>query len=118
MNAAFQTALMQLMAGSGSIPYNNFGYSSIESALASPIAAAVNFGAIREGVTLASDQAIAVNAATGKIVAPSISTRGWYLNITDPGASVRVTRGSPNMTFYYADGGSIQKMELGSINIQ
>lgn len=118
MNAAFQTALMQLMAGSGSIPYTQFGYSSIESSLAEPIANAVNFGAIREGVTLAADQAIAVNAATGKIVAPAISARGWYLNITDPGASVRVARGSPNMTFYYADGGSIQKMELGSINIQ
>lgn len=118
MNSAFQQSLMVLMTGAGTIPYNNFGYSQIESSLADPIAAALNFGAIRAGVTLGSDQIASINASVGKKIADVVSTRGWYLNIADPGAAVRVARGSPDMTFFYADGGSVQKIELASINVQ
>lgn len=118
MNAQFQLDLMNFMASAGSVPYNAFGYSSIETVLLPSISQALNFGAIRQGVTLAGNQIVAVNAAAGKKVDTVISSRGWYLDIKDPGAVARAARESPNMTFYYADGGSIQKMELGSINIQ
>jgi len=118
MNGTFQNTLMTLLANSGSVPYTAFGYSSIESALADPINAALDFGAIRAGVTLSGDQQVAVNAAVGKPIANVIATRGWYLNVADPGAAARVNRESPDMTFFYADGGSIQKIELASINIQ
>lgn len=118
MNGTFQNALMTFLAQSGSVPYNAFGYSAIESALMDPINAALNFGAIRAGVVLSGDQAVAVNAAVGKSIAGTISTRGWYLNIADPGAAARINRESPNMTFFYTDGGSIQQIELASINIQ
>lgn len=118
MNAAFQQSLMTFLANSGSVPYNQFGYSAIQSALADPINAALNFGAIRTGVQLSGDQIVAVNTSAGKPIATAIQTQGWYLNVTDPGASVRIARGSPNMTFYYADGGSIQQIQLASINIQ
>jgi hypothetical protein len=118
MNGTFQNTLMSLLANSGSLPYNPQGYSTIESALADPINLALNFGAIRAGVTLSGDQIVAVNAAAGKNIASVVATRGWYLNIVDPGAAARVNRESPNMTFFYADGGSIQKIEMASINIQ
>lgn len=117
MNGTFQNTLMTLLANSGSVPYNAFGYSTIESALADPINASLNFGAIRAGVSLSGDQQVAVNAAANKQIANVIATRGWYLNIVDPGAAARINRESPNMTFFYADGGSIQKIELASINI-
>lgn len=118
MNGTFQNTLMTLLANSGSVPYNAQGYSTIESALADPINAALNFGAIRAGVALSGDQIVAVNAAAGKSIASVIATRGWYMNIVDPGAAARINRDSPNMTFFYADGGSIQKIEMASINIQ
>lgn len=118
LNGTFQNTLMTLLANSGSIPYSPQGYSTIESALADPINAALNFGAIRAGVTLSGDQQVAVNAAAGKNIANVIATRGWYLNIVDPGAAARIARDTPNMTFFYADGGSIQKIEMASINIQ
>lgn len=118
MNATFQQALMTFLANSGSVPYNDFGYSAIQSALADPINAALNFGAIRTGVKLAADQAVAVNASAGKTISGVIETQGWYLNIVNPSAAARVNRTSPNMTFYYADGGSIQQIQMASINIQ
>ena len=65
-----------------------------------------------------SDRAYALNASAGKPIADVIGTQGWYLNITDPGATARIARTSPNMTFYYADGGSIQQIKLASIDIQ
>lgn len=118
MNAQFQLDLMNFLASAGSVPYNNFGYAAIETVLLPSINQAINFGAIRTGVALAGNQIVAVNAAAGKKIDTVISSRGWYLDVKDPGAVARAARESPNMTFYYADGGSIQKLELASINIQ
>jgi hypothetical protein len=118
MNADFQQTLMTFAANSGSIPYNSFGYSAIESVLQDPINKALNFGGIRAGVTLSSAQIVAVNAAAGKTIDTVLSSRGWYLDIRDPGASVRVARGSPQMTFYYCDGGSVQSFALASLLVQ
>lgn len=118
LNATFQNTLMTFLANMGSVPYNAFGYSMIESAMQDPINVGLAFGAFRGGVALSADQAVAVNASAGKVISGVLATRGWYLNITDPGAAARNNRESPNMTFYYTDGGSIQKIEMASINIQ
>lgn len=118
MNGSFQNTLMTFLTNSGSVPYNARGYSNIETVLMDPINAALNFGAIRTGVTLSGDQQVQVNNAVGKPIASVISTRGWYLNIADPGAAARANRTSPSMTFFYADGGSIQQITLASIELQ
>lgn len=118
LNGSFQNTLMNFLANSGSVPYTARGYSDIESVMMDDINAGLNFGAIRAGVVLSGDQQVQVNNAVGKQIAGVISTRGWYLNIVDPGAAARANRESPNMTFFYADGGSIQQIELASINIQ
>lgn len=118
MNGSFQNTLLTFLANQTSVPYTPTGYSSIETAMADPINAALNFGAIRAGVTLSGDQKVAVNSLAGKSIDNVISTRGWYLNIVDPGAAARANRTTPNMTFFYADGGSIQQITFGSINIQ
>lgn len=118
LNATFQNTLMTFLSNVGSVPYNAFGYSQIESAMQDPINIGLSFGAFRAGVTLSADQRVAVNASAGKVISGVLETRGWYLNITDPGAAARANRQSPNMTFYYTDGGSIQQIEMASINIQ
>jgi hypothetical protein len=118
MNANFQQTLLAFMAASGSIPYNSVGYSAIETVLQTPINDALNFGAIRAGVTLSGSQIVAVNAAAGQTIDTVLSARGWYLSIKDPGPTVRAQRGSPVMTLYYCDGGSIQKMTLASLLVQ
>ena len=118
LNANFQQTLMAFMAASGSIPYNAVGYSAIETVLQDPINQAINFGAIRAGVTLSGSQIVSVNATAGKSIDTVLSTRGWYLNIKDPGAAVRAARGTPQMTFFYCDGGSVQQMTLASLMVQ
>jgi hypothetical protein len=118
LNASLQTALMNLLANSGSVPYNPDGFSLIDAACAGPITSAVNFGAIRTNVQLSASQIAAVNASAGVKIDTVLSSRGWYLQIKDPGATVRAARGTPIITLYYMDGGSIQTITMASILVQ
>ena len=117
LNNAFQLALMTLLTQAFSIPYNAAGNAQIEAALADPIAAGLNFGAIRAGVTLSNSQKASINAAAGANVAPTIEQRGWYLQVLPASASVRQARQSPPCTFWYTDGQAVQKIDLSSIAI-
>ncbi|MFJ3048512.1 DUF3383 domain-containing protein [Herbaspirillum chlorophenolicum] len=118
LNAGLQQAILSLMQQVPSIPYNNQGYALIEAACKDPINAALNFGAIRTGVPLSASQAAQVNNQAGAQISNVLATRGWYLQILPATAQVRAQRGSPPMTFWYMDGGSVQKITLASIVIQ
>lgn len=118
LNNSFQLAMMVLLTQVKSIPYNAAGYALIEAACTDPINAALNFGAIRPGVTLSAAQIAEVNAAAGEDIADTIQTRGWYFQVQDASALVRAARGSPPMTFWYTDGQSVQRLTLASLEIQ
>lgn len=118
LNSQLQLALMTLLTGVTSIPYNAQGYALIDAACTDPIIAAVNFGAIRPGVPLSALQASEVNNAAGANISNVLSTRGWYLQILPATAQVRGLRGSPPITLWYMDGGSVQKITLASIVVQ
>jgi len=118
LNSSFQLSLMSLLSNIPSIPYNAAGNAMIESSLSDPIQAGLNFGAIRAGVAPSADQAIAVNAAAGVRISGVLETRGWYLQVLTPSASVRQARGTPICNFWYMDGESIQKITLSSVNLQ
>lgn len=117
MNNGFQLALMDLLTGVGSVPYSSAGFAQIESALADPINAAVTFGAIRAGVQLSSSQISAVNNAAGLKIDGTLNQRGWYLQILPATPTVRQARQSPPATFWYMDGGSLQRINLSSIEL-
>lgn len=117
MNGSFQDAMTTLLLSAGSIPYNNDGYTMIETALKDSIAAAINFGAIRQGVPLSSNQAAVLQQSIGKDVSQVMFNQGWYLNILPASSSTRVGRQSPPMTFYYMDGQSVQQLNLASIEL-
>ena len=118
MNDQFQVTLLSLLAAVGSAAYNAQGYGLIRSALVGgPIAAAINFGAIRQGVVLSALQIADVNQQANANVAQIIATNGYYLQILDPGVTVRGERGSPIVNFWYTDGGSIQKITMSSLDI-
>lgn len=118
MNNAFQLALMTLLTSVGQIPYNQDGFALIESSLRGVIDDALNFGAIRAGISLSASQKAEVNNRAGGNVAETIERRGWYVKVADPGAQVRAARGSPVTTVFYTDGQSVQQITLASINIQ
>lgn len=118
MNAQLQLAMFTLLQSVGSIPYNPTGYALVDAACADPLNAAVNFGAIRTGVALSSAQIAEIRNAIGADVSGAITANGYYLQIVPATASQRTDRVSPSMTLYYADGGSIQKLTLASIEVQ
>lgn len=118
MNNAFQLALLEFLTQIGSIPYEETGYTLIRKACMDPIDAALNFGAIRPGVTLSSAQAAEVNNAAGMDIDKVLSAEGWYLQILDASPQVRAARGSPPMTFWYMDGQSVNNINLASIAVQ
>lgn len=118
LNSQFQLALMTLVTGVGSIPYNAQGYALISAALQDPINQALNFGAIRSGVTLSALEIANANNAAGLAIDKTLSSRGWYLQVLDPGAQARGARTTPSCTFWYTDGGSVQQINLASIDVQ
>ncbi|WP_447876936.1 DUF3383 domain-containing protein [Serratia fonticola] len=118
LNANMQAANLQLLMSVGSIPYNADGYALMEAAAADPINAALDFGAIRTGVTLSESQIAQVRNAVGIDVSGSITAKGYYYFVKPAAAQVRAARTSPSVTFYYTDGGSIQQIELASIEIE
>jgi hypothetical protein len=118
LNNSFQLAMMVLLTNVKSIPYNDAGYTLIRAACMDPINAGLNFGAFRIGVPLSASQAAQVNSAAGRQVDGTLFSQGWYLQINPASALTRGARESPPMTFWYMDGGSVQKLNLASVEIQ
>jgi hypothetical protein len=116
MNNAFQLDLMELVTSIGSIPYNTYGDTLIETSLSGTIQQALSFGAIRSGITLSATQITAINNATGNTTAANtIANRGWYIQILPTPPATRQARGSPPITFWYTDGESVQTINLASV---
>lgn len=113
-----QVTNMSLLTAVLSLGYNAPGYGLLRTALlGGPIAAALNFGAIRTGVVLSALQIAEVNQQAGQAVDQIISSQGYYLQILDPGASARQARTSPIVNLWYTDGGSIQQITVSSLDI-
>jgi hypothetical protein len=117
-NNQLQLAGMVLFDNAFSVAYNRFGYARVEAALADPIGQAVDFGAIRVGVTLSAAQIAAVNSSAGVKIDGVLVQRGWYVQVKDALPQVRAVRGSPPTTVWYTDGQSIQQLNIGSVEIQ
>lgn len=117
LNSSLQVALLTLMENARSIPYNQAGNGKIESALADPIAAALNFGSCAPG-TISQAQRAEVNESAGANIANTLETQGYYLQILLADSTVRAARGSPPCTFWYLDRGSVQAISLSSIAVE
>ena len=117
-NAQLQLAIMEFMTQISSVPYNQYGYNLLRASMLSVILDFGKFGGYRQGVALSAAQRAEVNNAAGINIADTLQNAGWYLQILDPGATIRSQRGSPNMTLWYVDGGAIQKINLDSIDVQ
>ena len=117
LNSGLQVSLMDLLTTVKALPYVPAGYAQIKAACMGPINQAINFGMIQAGVTLSPAQIAEVNTAAGANIAPTLQTRGWYLQVLDPGAVVRGGSGSPACSFWYTDGGSVLQINLASTDV-
>lgn len=118
LNSQFQLAFMEYLAAAKSVPYNQIGENELRQVALDPINEGLNNGSIQPGVQLSSQQAVEVNTAAGVKISDTLSNIGWYLQILPAAPLTRAARGSPPMTFWYTDGGSIQKISLNSIDIE
>lgn len=118
LNSELQLAEMELLTQIPSIAYTAAGYAFIEEAALDPINAAVNFGAIRAGVTLSQAQIAEVNNAAGLNIAPALSAQGWYFQVQNASPQTRAARLSPPIFFWYCDGQSVQHITINSILVQ
>lgn len=117
-NAALQLSLANFLSVVKSVPYNIAGYNLIRTTLQSTLGQMIAFGAIVPGVVLSGSQVAALIAAVGKDISTALFTYGYYLQVADPGATVRNNRGSPICNLYYTDGGSINTITLGSTDVE
>lgn len=120
LTSALQQALMSLLFNIKSFPYNTDGDALGEAACADPINRALNFGAIRAGVTLSAAQIAEVNSAAGVKIDDTITQQGWYLQFSasKTAPQVRAARGTPPAKLWYTDGQSVNTINLTSIAIQ
>ena len=116
-NGRLQQRLVEMLTSVNSLPYNRSGYDIIQATCMSPINEMINFGGIRTGIPLSLDQAAAVNGAAGLKIDGLLTTNGYYVQILAASAEVREARQTPPINIWYNDGGSIQKLELDSINV-
>jgi Protein of unknown function (DUF3383) len=117
-NAAFQLAFLNLLTQIKAVPYTPAGYNLLRETLSPLITAMGAFGAWVSGVTLAGNQIAEINQAAGLDISTTLSSQGWYLQILDPGATARGNRTSPDITFWYTDGGAIQQINMSSIDVE
>lgn len=117
LNTNLQTALISLMTSVNSLPYTAAGYSLARAAMNDPINAAKNAGIIRTGVALSASQIAQINQSAGADISSDLVNNGFYLQILDPGAQARASRGTPVVNLWYTDGGAIQSISLASINV-
>jgi hypothetical protein len=116
LNNALQLSLVELLLSVYSIPYNAQGYALIVAALQTPINAALNFGAFDVGVTLSPTQIAELNNVGCDTAA--LQNNGFYVLIGNASAQTRAARSSPPITLWYVDGGSVQSIQLSSIEVQ
>jgi hypothetical protein len=118
LNNQLQLALMVLLTNTKSIPFNQAGYALVRAAIQDPINQALDFGAIRAGVTLSAQQAAEINNAAGAQVAQYVQAQGWYLQIADANPQDRAARKLKTPLLWYTDGQSVQRITLTSIEVQ
>lgn len=117
-NSVFQNDLLVWRTTVKWVPYNSAGYGGIRQAMQSDINAMGNFGAWVAGAPITSAQAAEINADAGMSIASTVQNQGWYLLITNPSATVMAAHGSPNIWFYYNDGGTIRTLTVNSVDVQ
>ena len=106
-----QNAWINALMLNNTVPYNADGYNVLRAAALDIINSALNAGFIRQGVSLSESQKATVQSEAGLDISGALETQGWYLQILDPTTQVRQERGTPVISFWYMDGGSVQRIQ-------
>lgn len=105
-----QTALMQGLKQTGRAPYTEGGYALIRAWITDPIERALRNGVIDAGLVMSEMQKAEVQQEAGMDISSDLFTKGYFLQVLDPGAQARVGRDSPIINLWYTYGGSINRL--------
>lgn len=121
LNAQLQLAMVTMLTSYGAIPYNEPGKAIHRSAALDPINEMLNFGGIVplvDPAALSEQQKSTINTQAGYDIVPTLLSQGWAIDIKTADAQTRAARGSMPFTLWYTDGGSVQSVNMASINVQ
>lgn len=120
LNANLQVDIVTGFRALGQIPYNTDGDVLLAGFCAPAIQAALNFGAIRKGISLSTEQIQDIINLVGSDVSSTIVAQGYYLytNAAGTAPNVRAARQSPPAILLYQDGQSVQSLMMPSYVIQ
>lgn len=113
-----QLSCMNGFVNVGRVPYNEAGYTIIRSWCNDTIDRAKLNGVIQAGVTLSQSQKAQLYNEIGQDVSSQIQTDGYYLQVSDPGASARVNRDSPTIGLWFTYGGAVHRLDIPLTLIQ
>ncbi len=114
LNNRLQVSLMDGLTTTGRPPYNVTGYTMVRGWMRQPVNEALVNGVIEPGVSLSEIQKSELFNEAGLDISDNLWTDGYYIQVLDPGPSVRAERGSPIVSLWYTYGGAIQKIEVAS----
>jgi len=114
LNAQLRIAMIDLLRGINTLPYNEEGKTQIRSAAQDPIDQGLYNGSIRTGIELSESQKIQIQSIVRFDISNELYTKGYYLYVGDSTAQTRGERQSPPIYFFYCDGGSIQRITIPS----
>ena len=121
LNAQLQLAMVTMLTSYGFIPYNEVGKAYHRAAAMDPINEMLNFGGIvplTDPAALSEQQKSIINSQAGYDIVPTLLSKGWAIDIKTADAQTRGLRGSFPFTLWYTDGGSVQCVNMASINVQ
>lgn len=117
LNNRLQVSLMDGITNIGRVPYNVRGYTMIKAWMMDPVNEARLNAAIEPGIVLSERQRSEVMNEAGLDISQELWTQGYYIQVLDPGASVRARRESPIVSLWYTYGGAVQRIEVASTAI-
>ena len=117
LNNRLQVSLLDGISSVGRVPYNTRGYTMIKAWMMDPVNDARNNAVIEPGINLSEKQKSEIMNEAGLDISGELLTQGYYIQVLDPGASVRSQRGTPVISLWYTYGGAVQKIEVASTAI-
>ena len=96
----------------GRVPYNERGYTLIRAWLQDPMNRAIKNGCIDTGVVLSESQKAQIINEAGSDITQDLWLNGYFVQVSDAGAAVRVNRDSPNIGVWYTYAGSVNRLNI------
>lgn len=119
-NRRMQHLLALMLRLPKSIPYTRKGDAMIVSTLQPAVNDALSFGLITQGVTLSEDEALTISTTYGQSTLQALQNNGYAVLVAmeDADPALRAQRKAATVTVLYTQGGSVQRINLNSIEVQ